>query len=393
MARVNIGDTDLNADWVKYLPEHDGETELYEREGVKGGPGSGHRGHRGRPGFRGGSQPGGSIAGLRGRVPIDKLEVNDLPPEEKELTGWAGMNRLGRAMDDAAGTWDYRNASMSTREIVKRDVVENITERIAGERPKHPGEFPVGDPPSPEELWEYREKYWAWMKQHDEVNDFVKQWAYSSNDEDMRSLAIQRDAAEEFGLPLSEFTREKIDAVEADYRRYTDNWLRSMYPEFDSMPDKEKNRHRRELREHQEEHDENLNYRPLLPSSQQRRILRAMYNETQSKLREMGFKPGSRIVVMRGVKLPVEVAGEWKKGDRVRFDGNTVESWSIGLDVAIQFAGGGGTGRRSWRGVVLSTSVPVEMLLSTSLTGFGCLKEGEVTILGSDGDAEVVVVN
>jgi hypothetical protein len=40
--KINIGDTDLNADWVKYLPGHEGEMALHEaigREvGEKGGP-------------------------------------------------------------------------------------------------------------------------------------------------------------------------------------------------------------------------------------------------------------------------------------------------------------------------------------------------------------------
>lgn len=51
---------------------------------------------------------------------------------------------------------------------------------------------------------------------YDLANAFVKQWAYSANDSDMRSLSIQRDAADEFGVELSPFQKQQIATLEAD---------------------------------------------------------------------------------------------------------------------------------------------------------------------------------
>lgn len=51
--------------------------------------------------------------------------------------------------------------------------------------------------------------------EYEEVNTMVAQWAESSNDTDMRSLALQRDAAAEFGIELSQFQKDKISSLEA----------------------------------------------------------------------------------------------------------------------------------------------------------------------------------
>lgn len=371
MKPVDIGNNDLNADWVKVLPQHEGEIELHEglmrSDDVKGGPGSGHHGHSGRPGKRGGSAPGSSIANLRGRVPLTREEINRLPSNEADKAGLEGMNRLSTSMSKAGHSSHWRHASTSAREITKERIVKDITDKVMGEPP---GSLEVvgGKPVDPDMV--------LWMKEYmdreREVNEFVKQWAHSSNDEDMRSLAIQRDAAEEFGLPLSEFTRERIEWAEGRESRYWDDQLAGGKPLLWRELPKDKS---------------------LLPSSQQRRILRAMYDNTQAKLKENGFKPGSYITMFRGVRLPKEQVAGLDQGSKFNFTGNAIESWSLGLDVAMSFAGTGGTDRRSWRGVVIKASFPIEMILSTALTGFGCLTEGEITVLGSDGEAEVVGVS
>ena len=48
------------------------------------------------------------------------------------------------------------------------------------------------------------------------INRFVQQWALTAHDEDMRSLAIHRDAAELFGMKLPDYTSQKIAEVEED---------------------------------------------------------------------------------------------------------------------------------------------------------------------------------
>jgi len=45
---------------------------------------------------------------------------------------------------------------------------------------------------------------------YDLTNNLVKQWAFSANDEDIRSLSLQEDAAKEFGLEMSPWQTAKI---------------------------------------------------------------------------------------------------------------------------------------------------------------------------------------
>jgi len=182
---------------------------------------------------------------------------------------------------------------------------------------------------------------------YDTVNDFVKQWSYSSNDNDMRSLAIQRAASETFGIPLSEFTQGKITALE---RKIAEG----------AIPQGR--------------------FAPLLPDDEQGLLLKAMYDYTQEKLALSGFSSGDTVRLRRGVVLPDYIAEDWDKGSIQQIIGNTLESWSVGENVASRFANAMGKGKVS---VVLEMDVPVETIMGTARTGFGCLDEGEFVLLGS----------
>ena len=319
-----------------------------EDESEKGGPGSGHHGHAGVPGKRGGSAPGGgNIASLRGRVPLSGAIFDEMTNAEMDRTGVAGQGRVLGMIGNAAGDADWKNASRDKRENVKDQVATTLTNRIAGK----PEDVTIPDDPTVES---------PWNETYDNVNDFVGQWARSSNDSDMRSLAIQRDAAAEFDLPLSEFTKSRIENMQQ--RAESERQMLGAGAKISSTLE------------------------PLLPSEKQQAILREMYNETQEQLQARGLKPGSYVTLYRGVQLPVGQTGNWKVGDNLNIEGNAVESWSVGRDIGIAFALGAPEGMR---GVTFKMSVPIEMILSTCTTGFGCLTEAEVTILGSDGEAQV----
>jgi hypothetical protein len=230
-----------------------------------------------------------------------------------------------------------------------------------------------------------------------EASDFVRQWAHSSNDEDMRSLAIQQDAAKEFGLKTSDFTQSKVDPLkekaaqsqfkqeqEAEYFKFkqsgaTASELSAMekqqdavwakrYPDVDVgyMPTPG--------------YGEYPKLMPLMESDRQRAILRSMYNETQAELKSRGIK---EVRLYRGVDLTRADADGLSKGVGVLIGTNALESWSVDAEVASAFAQVG-PGRV---GIVFEAVVPIERILSTPATGFGCLKEGEVIVLGGvDGD-------
>jgi hypothetical protein len=220
-----------------------------------------------------------------------------------------------------------------------------------------------------------------------EAADFVSQWAHSSNDDDMRSLAIQQDAAKEFGLKTSEFTQSKIDNAkrntEYDIMDAEEAWtvagedmLKRSYP----------GKTRTQAIAAAKEEAKNLpKNNPLMESNKQRAILRTMYNETQAELKSRGI---TEVRLSRGVSFPKEQAAYWEeqKGQSVVIGTNALESWSVSRLVAGMFAGSGAKGQATGDvGVVLETVVPAERILSTPATGFGCLTEGEVIVLGGIG--------
>jgi len=199
---------------------------------------------------------------------------------------------------------------------------------------------------------------------HD-ANNFIGQWAASSNDDDMRSLMIQRDAAEVFGIPLSEFTKGKIAMLEERLSAFNI-----------SNPDV--------LRYVQDNRPELLS---LLPSGKQQSLFRAMNEYTQEQLTAAGYGPGSTIRLRRGVRLPLDMARDWNVDDLVPIEGNAIESWSLGKDVAERFTHG-----RTYyteRGVIFEMDVPVEMIVGSSRTGFGCLMEGEFIVKGLPSNARI----
>jgi len=188
------------------------------------------------------------------------------------------------------------------------------------------------------------------------VNEFIKQWAYSSNDDDMRSLAIQKAASELFGVPLSEFTQGKVAGLE---KQLSELRARGVEPEY--------------IREFKPK------FASLLPDTQQKAILQSMYDYTQEQFKREGWKEGGTIRLRRGMTLPSDIAGDWKAGDVITVKGNTLESWSVGKDIARRFGD-----------IVLEMDVPIEAIVSTARTGFGCLTEGEFIVLGSlPGEAKV----
>ena len=284
----------------------------------KGGPGSGHHGHAGRPGKRGGSAPGKARGGMgNAQAPSQVGEGNNA--------------KVSRAFDNETVGFDWQDASDRDKSMVKGTIVDNLAKTSGAT--------------------------------YSEVNDFIRQWARSSNDDDVRSLAIQRDAAAEFGVPLSEFTKSKLEINESPFDPS------EMMPGFSVAK-----RH------------------PLLDSEKQRKILRAMYDDTQFKLRQMGIGPDDPVTVYRGIRYPPNMTRGWKTGQLVDFDGNAIESWSLSQTVAEDFAPPELIG--SWdiskaRSVVFKSDVPAKLILSLGTSGFGCLTEGEVTVLGGRGTAEI----
>lgn len=316
---------------------------MIEERVEKGSARSGNWGHRGRPGQRGGSLPGGghSFFGLMEDAPRSTLDAyieqrraemakpakKQPPPGGTELPTEEGEDKRVAVEAEMYRTASYTNEQMGGGDIddlttVGYAVRGSVKDRLVRDVSEQSGQ------------------------DYDTVNNTVKQWSYSSNDEDMRSLAIQRDAAAEFGIPLSEYTQGKIEYTQREFGAY-------------------------------------LSGKPLYDSATQQSVLRGMYENTQASFREQGIAADAKITLYRGVVFEGQ-KGYWKKGEAFNFEGNALESWTTDKNIAARFASGAGM---KDTGVVMKADVPASSILSTCLTGFGCLTEAEVVVVGGKGEA------
>ncbi|MBC8275517.1 MAG: hypothetical protein H8E40_11205, partial [Chloroflexi bacterium] len=228
----------------------------------------------------------------------------------------------------------------------------------------------------------------------EQAADFVKQWAHSSNDDDMRSLAIQQDAADEFGVELSNFTKDKISSIDRFKERvelkrvfeqqHLDAKKAGASPEelakLESKLDTEWNKKYPNTDfgyVHSIVHTGPISERtlPLMDSPTQRKLLRAMYNKTQSELAARGI---TEVRAYRGAKL--SEAFTPKPLGKIQVKTNTLSSWSLSKTVAQQFGRGPGFGS------IITAVIPTSRIFSFPTTGFGCLREGELVVLGGKND-------
>ena len=199
----------------------------------------------------------------------------------------------------------------------------------------------------------------------EEISNAIKSWASSSNDTHLPSLMMQADAGEMFGTPPSMWQRKQLQTALQDRERVLSKAKGIPPGDPFSFP-------------FQSEGEASAKTRSTESVEKSRRFLKAMYDETQKRLKAAGI---THIEVYRGVGEGTELPYA-KVGARVRRRANALESWSASLAVADTFGP-----------VVLRTIVPVERVLSTCRTGFGCLPEAEVVVIGGlDDVVEVVTV-
>ena len=99
-------------------------------------------------------------------------------------------------------------------------------------------------------------------------------------------------------------------------------------------------------------------------------FVKAQYRITQEWFEERGIK---ELVVYRGVTNPIG-ADEKSKTLKLR----PLSSWSQRLDTSLKFTGG----TINPNGTVFRSIVDVKDIFSTPFTGFGCLEEEEIVLLG-----------
>jgi hypothetical protein len=333
----------------------------------RGGPGSGHFGHEGRPGEVGGSQPGdGGVAG------------------EGAAAGGVREAPLGRQLTD------LRRPAMRVFTDHWHDVVERSVARFRDDPKFHASV--VASHADPEAALAKMDVVSALALESglDEttVNMLIHGWAATSNDDDYRSLWMQQMAAREFAeldVSTDAWQNEHFEAIDAERERNfrtigsepgqataTSLELRQMTP-FEAASYRV----------------ENGVYMMDRSGPQQEQqageFLRAMYDQTQAMFQEAGIR---EVVLYRGqTATQAELSALSESGINIPLRPNAMESWSLDADVAKGFAVGRGAG-----GYVQAAVFPIERVLATPFTGYGCLNEKEVVVLGGPGRARLVGV-
>jgi len=296
----------------------------------KGGPGSGHFRHEGRPGLVGGALPdkGASISKfIPGSAPTHEDSANFGLIDRKFIDHFVisekGKNKM---LEDVQQKVANSQLSTSDKEIALRNMNDYYED----------------------DIWFLKAQTAAYLAadtniEYKKVNDMIGQWAFSANDSNVDSLRSQQAVDEEFGLDveLSDWQKEKLGTIEGSGD---------------------------------------------LTMDQRKDIVRSMYERTQKDLADAGYKPDDSVILYRGMQHN-DFFGD--RGDITRYEGNAMESWTFDYDTAKEF-GDGLIGIEDTKyGYVLEMKVPIKNILSTPRTGYGCYDVEEVVIFGSIPESRV----
>jgi hypothetical protein len=356
-------------------------------EAMKGGPGSGNHGHRGRPGERGGSLRRDmpmmdEQTEARGTLRPETLSAGFIKPTAEAdllqvLHGGAGWEEGG--FKDLHTDLPQYFAARGQDSALKQKVVKELAKDLN----------------VPEE--------WA--------NDFIAYWANSSNDQHLASLTHQRIAAQVFGVQLSDWQREKYK----DARTRRMNILNSLADELflykepiqskaalvdvqkwltghDLLPFEDR------IIERMQESDELFisnrewvkNRKDFLNLVGQveresealtRKAVRSIYQRTQAELARNGIQ---WLTLYRGARVKHKEAKDWLVGENIKVATNALSSWAASELEADKFASEAYDDYDPGRvtGIVMRATVPASRVYALPVTGVGCLNEWEVVLIG-----------
>jgi len=209
------------------------------------------------------------------------------------------------------------------------------------------------------------------------VNRLVEQWMFSSNDTRIASLLIQKNAAELFGISLSDFQKDKLFEAMGRYKDLLS--IKGTSPEL--LRDWDKLTWDQKL-EHVSEFDAGWlnanaykNTVPVASDEDTKKFLKCVYDRTQESFKKMGV---TEVLLARGCDL----SQQKKVGTDYIWEGNTMESWSSNSKIAGAFGN-----------AVAYASVPVDRIISSCVTGFGCFSEHEFVVLGDNSAKDRIVLS
>jgi hypothetical protein len=176
------------------------------------------------------------------------------------------------------------------------------------------------------------------------VQERLDGWADTSGDHDPRAIRMQHAVAAEFGIEDAAFGH-----LESGVPSHAEN------PAYWQLPSRQ------------------------LEQKLDRLYSRVEYERTQAWFKEQGIK---HVTLFRGQRD--STFDRTEEGVIVRMQ--PASSWTTDFHMANDFAKQG----TNWRnGVIFAAKVPVSRILSTALTGRGCLNEAEVLVLGGKMKAKV----
>ncbi len=190
------------------------------------------------------------------------------------------------------------------------------------------------------------------------VRDAIHAWAESANDHLMRSLYLQKEAANITGGSLTEWQQQSFNKLSKKREEAiklgvvaTENptWLPF---EYDS---------------------DTLKKNKLDPKETSRRFLESVYRNTQWTLERDNVET---VTLYRGCRVPMPK--KLQAGNRVMLEMNSLSSWSSSKSTARAFCSASDSGNET--SVLLKTVVPRKQVFSTAATGFGCLNEKEFVL-------------
>ena len=355
-------------------------TDYSYRNIIKGGPGSGFHQHKGRPGQRGGSLPDSGESSPHKEplgiptdraLPVDEA-LSDYSYNHPLLEMYVG--KRDRSMDEAH--WLHAMSKQRKMEVSYRLQDAGLNER--------------------------------------EANRFLRAWANTSNDHELRSLHIQQVASELFDAPLTEWQQANYDQVMEVRKLVIERSLEGFdTPNYDPVAVAgsyynavananpsiayldEHNRIEAFVEEISQAPDRSVYTKAVLLErfaqieqtsiEQTRKAVSFTYQETQKRLAAEGIK---ELHLFRGAALTRDDTFGMIVGDPHRVATNTLSSWSLSVGVADDFTEGEATFSTPHIGhrVVFDAIVPASRIYSMPITGPGCLNEWEVIVIGSPDD-------
>jgi hypothetical protein len=304
------------------------------------------------------------------------MSKHDMPYEtfESPIEAVLAVREYIRYNGPSNQTKTWQNADMTTRSIVKDEIVKTLADKVG--------------------------------ISYELSNELVRQWAITSNGSDLRALSIQKAVEEEFGSTMSKWQAKDFNRLSrTHYEKYNDWKTRiDLYDEAEQFYNNQKaelvaagntnvnsgflklttmNARWQELHPgaptmsdvitvSAEFKPDNENEKMLADMPTQRKFVRAMYENTQEWFAKQGYAPDDTVTLFRGVGASAGKITVSDIGNTVNYKGNAMESWSLSSTVAKGFGD-----------FMVSMKVPVKNIISTSRTGIGCLEEGEIIVMGN----------